>query len=55
MAGKTKEPKGLVKMILDQAGPILEERVAGLKEEAAEEFSQINAKLDKVIKLLENP
>lgn len=50
---KDDKPKGLVGQLLNQAGPIIEERIGGLKEEAAEEFKQINTKLDKIIELLE--
>lgn len=52
MAGKDK-PGGLVGQLLKQAGPIIEERIGGLKEEAAEEFKRMNDKLDKIIELLE--
>ena len=50
---KDNKPKGLVGQLLNQAGPMIEERIAGLKDEAAAEFKQINAKLDKIIGLLE--
>ncbi|MCD6163475.1 MAG: hypothetical protein J7K40_13825 [candidate division Zixibacteria bacterium] len=46
-------PKGLVGKLLNQAGPIIEERIGELRKEADEEFKQVNAKLDKIIALLE--
>jgi hypothetical protein len=52
MADK-KKATGLVGQLLDKAGPIIEERVSGLKAEAEAEFSKINTKLDKIIELLE--
>ena len=51
--GKNDKPKGLVGQLLAQAGPVIEERIGGLKEEAAKEFKQVNDKLDKIIRLLE--
>jgi|GEM_PF-3690762 len=50
---KSDKPKGLVGQLLNQAGPIIEKRISGLKEEAADEFKTINDKLDKIIELLE--
>jgi hypothetical protein len=50
---KGEKPTGLVGQLLNKAGPIIEERVGVLKEEVAVEFGQINAKLDKIIELLE--
>ena len=47
------KPKGLVGQLLNQAGPIIENRINELKEEAADEFKAINNKLDKIIELLE--
>jgi len=46
---------GLVGQLIDKLGPIVEERIIGLKDEAAEEFRQVNEKLDKIIELLEKP
>lgn len=51
--GKNDKPKGLVGQLLSQAGPMIEERIGSLKEEAAEEFKQVNKKLDEIIELLE--
>ena len=48
-----KKPKGLLGQLLNQAGPMIESRIGELKEEAAEEFKMVNAKLDKIIELLE--
>lgn len=48
-----KKPKGLVSQLLDKAGPMIEERIGELKEEAEAEFKQVNSKLDKIIELLE--
>ncbi len=45
--------KGLLDQLLDKAAPLIEARIGVLKEEAEEEFGKINAKLDKIIKLLE--
>lgn len=50
---KSDKPKGLVGQLLNQAGPIIENRINELKEEAADEFNRINNKLDKIIELLE--
>lgn len=51
--GKQDKPKGLVGQLLNQAGPMIESRLGELKEEAAAEFKQVNAKLDKILELLE--
>jgi hypothetical protein len=51
MAGKDK-PKGLVGQLLNQVGPMVEERIGELREEADAEFKQINDKLDGIIELL---
>lgn len=51
---KTNEkPKGLLGQLLNQAGPMIEERIGELRKEAEEEFKQVNAKLDKIIELLD--
>lgn len=50
---KSDKPKGLVGQLLNQAGPIIEERIGELRKEAEEEFKQVNTKLDKIIELLE--
>jgi len=50
---KDNKPKGLVGQLLNQAGPMIEERLGELRKEAEEEFKQVNAKLDKIIELLE--
>jgi len=47
------KPKGLVGQLLNQAGPIIEERIGELRKEADEEFKQVNTKLDHIIALLE--
>jgi len=47
------EPKGIVGQIMKGAGPIIEERIGVLKEEAEEEFKTVNEKLDRIIELLE--
>ena len=51
--GKNDKPTGLVGQLLNKAGPIIEERIGELRKEAEEEFKQVNAKLDKIIELLE--
>lgn len=50
---KGDKPKGLVEKLINQAGPMIEERIGGLRKEADEEFKQINTKLDRIIELLE--
>lgn len=45
--------KNIWEQILEKATPMIEERVGVLKEEAAEEFKNVNEKLDKIIGLLE--
>ncbi|MEA3340026.1 MAG: hypothetical protein U9R15_08675 [Chloroflexota bacterium] len=49
MTPKIKSP---LDKIFDKAAPMIEEKINVLKEEAAEEFRQVNEKLDKIIELL---
>lgn len=41
--------KGLIDQLLDKAAPVIEERIAELKQEVDVEFKQINDKLDKLL------
>ena len=48
-----KKNGGLIDKLLQQMGPIIEDRITQLKGEFAAEFYKLNEKLDDIIELLE--
>lgn len=52
MVGENKKKgKGIIDQLLEKAAPVIEDRISELRVEVAEEFKQINDKLDRLLEL----